>query len=218
MAGPTTNQGVYDVVEASALLGISVERLVSWANPTVGGLEAIVRPTFDRAFSFIDLVSLRVAVELAGNGVTDRDLRTGIAQLRHHFETPRPLAQAPVIEALATSGSSFLADLGEGYLDIGKGRQGVFQDVARLYLRHIQFGSDGQPNRWAPSDDVLLDPLIQAGAPCVTGTRIPTTTISESLLDDTVEDVAHEFHLTIAQVRNAATFQQRLDAGYSLAA
>lgn len=226
MAATMLNQGVYDLVEAGRLLGSSATHLLTWANPSAQGLDPVVRPSFDRAFSFIDLVSLRVALELDGQGVPDGDLRRGITHLREYFDVDRPLATEHVIARIATSGSAFLADLSSGsdsvatpgYVDIGKGRQGVFQDVVRLYLRKVHFGEEGKPDTWAPADSVLLDPRIQAGAPCVSGTRIPTATIAELLADESVEEVATEFGLSVVQVRDAADFQQHLDSGHPIAA
>lgn len=227
MAARMLNQGVYDLVEAGRLLGTSASHLITWANATSDGLDPVVEPSFDRAFSFVDLVSLRVALKLAEHGVSDADLRRGIAHLRQHFAVDRPLADAHVIHLLAVSGSAFLADLsagaeqvaGEaGYVDVGKGRQGVFQEVVGLYLKKIQFGSDGKPESWAPAENVLLDPRIQAGAPCVAGTRIPTATIAELLVDGSVDEVAAEYGLSVDQVRDAAAFQANLDSGFALAA
>ncbi len=212
------NQGVYDLVEASALLGTSVDRLQTWANPTRRGLGPVVAPSFERAFSFVDLISLRVAIQISGAGVTNDDLRRGVAQLQQHFRVTQPLAQQQVIDRLATSGTSFLADLGEGLVDIGKGRQGVFDDAVRLYLRKITFDPSGRAQRWLPAPGVLLDPRIQAGAPCIAGTRVPTATVAELADQETIDDVAADFGLSIEQVRDAVEFQQRLRDHEPLAA
>lgn len=216
------DRGVYDLDEISRLLAMPSAKVVAWANESADGLGPIVPPTFDRAFSFADLVSFRVALTISDHGVSDSDLRRGVALLREQFATNQPLADEHVIDRLAVSGKAFLAHLATDgppdYVDLGKGRHGVIQDVIKLYLKRIRFSRDGSASAWQPTDSVLLDPRIQAGAPCVAGTRIPTKTISELLLEESVEEVAAEFGISAKQVRGAADFQASLDNGFALAA
>jgi uncharacterized protein (DUF433 family) len=212
------NQGFYELPEASILIGEPAERVARWARPSSSGLAALVPPSFERAFSFVDLVSLRLVAELKRRGVADADLRRGVAVLRKHFEVDQPLAHRRVLDLLATSGSALLADLGDGWVDIGKGRQGVFETVVDLYLRHIHFGSNGLPERWQPADRVVLDPRVQAGSPCVVGTRVPTATIADLLASADAEDVALDFALDVADVLAAAEFERQLAQGSGLAA
>jgi uncharacterized protein (DUF433 family) len=212
------NRGLYEVPEASRFVGEPPERIARWARPSSSGLAALVSPSFERAFSFIDLVSLRVVAELKQRRVTDNDLRRGLAVLRKHFETDHPLALKRVLDVLATSGTALLADLGDGWMDVGRGRQGVFETVVDLYLRHISFGADGLPERWQPADRVVLDPRVQAGSPCVIGTRVPTSTIADLLESEDPEDVALDFDIDVTDVLAAADFERRLGQGTGLAA
>lgn len=216
MSATMLNQGVYDATEAALLLGRTPAQVVRWAS-AAGGLEPIVTPSFERAFSFADLVSLRVAAQLNDAGVSDQELRRGLALLRRRYGVDRPLADRAVLRRLATSGSSFIADLDEGWVDIGRGGQGVFDEVAQLYLRRVQFDDAGQPTIWRPAERVVLDPRVQAGAPCIEGTRVPTATISDQLKGESVEDVALDFDLTVEDILAAAAFQESLERGVALA-
>jgi uncharacterized protein (DUF433 family) len=87
-----------------------------------------------------------------------------------------------------------------------------------LYLERNDFDSIGEPERWRPTAGVVLDPRIQAGAPCVAGTRVPTVTISTLLLDQNPEDVAADFGISTEDVHAAAKFEERLARGLGLAA
>jgi uncharacterized protein (DUF433 family) len=51
---------------------------------------------------------------------------------------------------------------------------------------------------------ISMDPDIRFGKPCITGTRIDVATIVGAIAaGETVETVAEEFVLTVAQVRSA---------------
>ncbi len=216
MSATMLNQGVYDLAEAALLLGRGPGQIARWAGPA-GRLSAVVSPSFERAFSFADLVSLRVAAQLREANVSDHDLRRGVAALRAHFGSERPLADKAILGRLATSGRSFLVDLGDGWVDIGHGGQGVFQSVVRLYLQRLQFNDAGQPNLWRPAHHVALDPRIQAGAPCIEGTRVPTATIADLLQSEDAKDIALDFDLSVEDVFAAAAFEESLERGVALA-
>jgi uncharacterized protein (DUF433 family) len=124
-----------------------------------------------------------------------------------------------VIEKLATSGNSFLYDRGSGqFEDIGRGGQGVFPDVVRIYLERVTFDGYGAPQRWTPADGVVIDPAIQAGTPCVAGTRVPTATIAALLRGADIEQVALDLDLPIEAVEQAQAFERQLANGVGLAA
>jgi uncharacterized protein (DUF433 family) len=212
------NQGLYDAAEVARLLGHDSDWVVRWATPSANG-PAVIEPTFERCFAFEDLVSFRVALLIRDNGVSDKSLRSGLRTLRERTKQPRPLAVENVIKTLATSGSSFLMDAGGGELDdIGRGGQGVFADVARLYLTRIQFDASSHASFWLPVPGVRIDPRIQAGAPCIDGTRILTSTVSDMLDESDVEDVALDFDISIEALLLADEFERMLAEGVGLAA
>lgn len=224
MSKPVINRGVYGATEAARLVGVSSERIISWTNRTRSGLEPIVSHEFPRAFTFEELVGLRVAAQLAQSRITEADLRRGVSVLVSHFDVTNPLADWSVLERLATSGASLLADFSrhndgtEDWVDIGKNKQGVFQEVVKIYLERIQFDGAGKPTAWEPYAHVRLDPRVQAGAPCVAGRRILTATIRELLFEDTEAEIADEYELTTQEVLDAAEFERRLASGVALAA
>lgn len=208
-------QGLYDAAEVSLLTGVPVERVVRWANDSARG-PAVLSPTFDPMFGFADLISARVAEILHDRGISDASLRRGVETLRERTGLDRPLANQDVIDTLATSGTSFLALEGDEYVDIGLKRQGVIQEVARIDLRTITFDSSGGPVHWVPVPGVVLDPTVQAGAPCVEGTRIPTRVIVGLLDDADHAEVAWEFDLSVEAVKVAEAFEELLASGVGL--
>ncbi len=210
--------GVYDAQEVSHLLAHHVDCVVRWSAPDGKGRPAIVAPSLDRAFSFVDLVSLAVVAVLWDRDVSEADMRNGVVLLAQETGFDKPFAHQQVIEMLATCGTSLLANLRGGWFDIGKGGQGAFEEVIKLYFRSISYDDVGVARLWRPAPLVLLDPRIQAGAPCIEGTRIPTETIASMLDADSAASVGNELDLTSEQVEAAAAFEAALGEGRGLAA
>ena len=218
MAAQLVGSGVYDAREVGHLLAERVECIVRWALPDRAQRPAIVTPSLWRAFSFLDLVSLAVVSELWKRNISESDMRDGVTFLQQQTGHAQPLAHRQTVERLATSGTAWLADLDGGWYDIGKGGQGAFKGVVRLYLQRVSYDDFGVARVWRPAPLVLLDPRTQAGVPCVEGTRVPTQTIAEMVEADSTEAVAEELDLTFAQVAAAVGFEAGLLAGRSIAA
>ena len=196
-------RGLYDLAEASYLLAKHPDTLASWILKIRGSSR-----TGTRTLSFLDLISLQVVSELRRRGLAWERIETGITWLSETLSTEHPLAH----KGLATAGREFFAEV-EGWLDAGQGGQLAFDEVIIPTLKPIDFDELGLARRWRPSDHVLLDPEIQAGAPCVTGTRVPTAVVFDLFGTGLTEaDIADEFDLTEAQVFGAIRFENALAA------
>lgn len=218
MSTTLVGSGVYDAVEAGRLLGVPATRVVRWAAPGRRGLPPVVAPSFERAFSFQDLISLAVVEELWERQVVDDDMRRGVAYLQQSTHHDKPLAYRDVVELLATSGRSFIAHIEGAWVDLGKGGQGAFKQIVRIYLERITFDDLGAARLWRPARHVVLDPEVQAGTPCVEGTRIPTATVAAMAAVDPPKLVAEELDLSIKEVEAAAHFEAALLEGRGIAA
>ena len=217
MAQTLVDSGVYDAHEVGHLLAQHVDAIVRWSVPDRQG-PAIVAPSLVRAFSFLDLVSLAVVKELWGRNISERDMRAGAAFLQQETGHEKPLAHKDVVDLLATSGATLLMSLAGGWYDIGRGGQGAFENVVRLYLKTVSYDDLGVAQLWRPAPLVVLNPKIQAGAPCLAGTRVPTARVNEMLATDPADVVAADLDLTEDQVRAAVEFEAALAEGRGLAA
>lgn len=213
MATTMIGSGLYDAAEVALLCGLGPDQVVRWSTPSAHG-DPAVSPSFDRLFSFADLVAFTVARQVRENGVSDRLLRKGVSTLRSTWSIDNPLASKKVIERLATSGDSFLAQLvDDDYEDIGRGGQGTFQEVIKVHLKRIQFDGTGRPARWTPIDGVSIDPDVQAGAPCLQGTRIPTRVVAERAAVEHDDDIASDLDLELSAIEAAVRFEELLAQG-----
>lgn len=210
MGNTMIGSGLYDATEVALFCGLTPDQVVRWSTATTRG-DAAIHASFDRLFSFQDLVGFTVARQVRENGVSDRHLRKGVAKLRETSGVDNPLASEAVIARLATSGDSFLAQLvDDSYEDIGRGGQGTFHDVIKVHLKRIEFDVGGRPTRWSPVDGVSIDPQIQAGAPCVGGTRIPTAVVAARAAVEFDEDIAFDLEIELSAIELAVKLEELL--------
>ena len=213
MGSTMMGSGLYDATEVALLCGLAPDQVVRWSTATTHG-DAPVNASFDRLFAFADLVAFTVARQVRENGVSDLHLRRGVTKLRSTWGVANPLASASVIDRIATSGDSFLAQLVDhDYEDIGRGGQGTFQDVIKVHLKRIEFDVTGRPTKWSPVEGVTIDPAIQAGAPCIDGTRIPTSVVAARAAAEPDDEIAFDLDLELRAVEIAVTFEQLLAEG-----
>ena len=142
-----------------------------------------------------------------------QDIARGAAHLATVLGTDRPFAH----RALATVGVGFFADVAGDWQDAGKGGQLAFQDVIEPLLEPITFNDSDMAALWRPHDGVWINPGVQAGAPCVDGTRVPTHLLADRLGLDELDDgdlaeVCDDYRLTVEQVRAALSYEFVLTA------
>jgi len=90
-------------------------------------------------------------------------------------------------------------------------------DLVPIAIQLSQTPSTGNPI-WTPHDSVWINPHVQAGAPCVEGTRVPTQQLAGLLGladmpdDDAIRRVCDDYRLTPAQVTSALEYELALAA------
>lgn len=198
--------GIYDVVEVARLIHRGPETVARWTTGPKARI--LLEPQFGDVFSFLDLISLRVISVLRHRRVPFDDVRHGAEFLAESLGTARPFAHRKI----ATVGRAFFADVGE-WVDAGKHGQGAFEDVIAPLIRPITYDNRDMASIWRPTSHVWINPEVQAGAPCIDGTRIPTHTIFDLIEDD--EDIAYvagDYDLSREQIKAAVRFEVSLDA------
>ena len=196
---PLLGRGIYDVAEVARIVRRHSDTVARWAR----GTDPLHHVESDRIISFLDLISLWVISELIRRGVPRREIRAGGEYVAEHVGTRYPFAHRD----LATVGAGFFGKFKE-WVDVGKGGQGSFPAVIEELLSPIEFGSDLHASIWRPAEGVWLNPEVQAGAPCVDGTRVPTKVIADlEAAGDHIEDIADDLSLDISQVRAALQYE-----------
>ena len=199
-------RGIYDPTEIARLVRVHPDTVARWTT----GKHPIVAPSFGSFFDFEDLVSLLVIAQLWRRHVPTDEIRKGVEALADELGVDRPLAHADAPERLATVGKAFFANFGE-WADVGKGFQLAFMPMIAPVLRPLEYDSDGMANLWRPLDQVTAAPAVQAGTPCVEGTRIPTATIDGLVrVDEDIDDIAFDFDIEVEQIKAALEFEKAL--------
>ncbi len=216
MAGHSyLGRGVYDIAEVARLLRRPRQRVEGWTR-TGTRKTPLLTGEFAELFSFWDLMSLRVIAELLGRGVRRDATVTGAEHLSRRLGTDRPFAHKDI----ATVGTGFFArvEAATGWEDVGQGGQLAFEDVVLPLLRPVTFDASGMAAIWRPQQGVWINPAVQAGEPCVDGTRIPTRLLAGllprdgDLSGDNMVEVLSDYRLSEGQVRAAVSFECSLAA------
>ena len=90
-------------------------------------------------------------------------------------------------------------------------------DFMRDWLSEVEldmtFDMDDIANSWTPYQGISINPIIQFGEPCISGTRIPTSSIwSNRIAGDSPETIAKAHDIDMALVVNAIDWEKRLVA------
>lgn len=200
-------RGIYDVVDVARLTHRDPATIVSWTSARQGATP-LVDPEVPGAYSFVDLISLHVISVLVRRGVSKKDIARGGQFLVGQLQSNRPFAH----RALATVGRSFFADL-DPWVDVGLSGQTAFDEVIQPLLRPIEYDDNEMAAIWRPHHRVWLNPHIQAGAPCVEGSRIPTSTVAALVANgDHASDVADDYRISVDEVEAAVRWEESLRA------
>ena len=205
-------RGIYDIAEVARLLRRRPTRVASWARP-YRSLPPLLIGELDGLFSFWDLVSLRVIGELVDRGVPRARILRGAEHLANELQTSRPFAH----QHIATVGAGFFARVADDWDDVGLGGQMALQGVIEPLLQPITFNDAQMASKWQPREHICIDPTVQAGAPCVEGTRVPTEMLA-GFVDlkqkggDDLSEVCDLYRLEEYQVEAAVEYERSLAA------
>lgn len=193
-------KGIYDVVDAARMIRRDPYTVVRWV---LGERPLHVAPQLP-LLCFLDVISLYVISELRRNGVSFREIRRGSEYLTRKLNTSYPFAH----KRLATAGEAFLAEI-EEWLDVGKHGQHAFQITIQDVLQPIDYGGEELATIWRPAEGVWVNPLVQAGAPCIDGTRVPTRLIADlTTAGENPMDLAEDFALNVSQINDAVAYEE----------
>lgn len=204
--GAPLSAGIYSFPQAAAIVGrhhqATEGQLRRWlavvfAPDSTGRLPETI--------SFHDLVSLETVRRFRACGASLQKVRKVLEALRGaHPEMARPL----VHRSFFTDGRSVWAgDAGDAAEEIvGRHRcQMALEPAVARFADEIRFVEDVAA-AWDISPWVGIDPKICFGAPVVRGTRIPVRTIMANLAEETEQEVADWYELSVCQVRGVAEF------------
>lgn len=210
---------MYTVQEAARLLKMSPTTLMWWLD---GGERAgrtyrpVIRPepTGLRTATWGEFVEAGLLRQYRAQNVPLRELRTFIDELRHKFGTPYPLAHA---RPFVGEGRQLVLDAQEEaglepdlcLVAVVRRQRLILTPPSDAFLTRVDWDHDVAA-AWRPHADpgspVRISPRVRYGRPAVGG--ISTAVIWEHLeSDETFQEVADQFDLTVHEVRWAHAYE-----------
>lgn len=223
-------RGIYVVPEAALYLTATLKRdvpaerlvyrirarnMIHWIR--VGLVTRELRDVAGRelVIGFEELISMRVIAILRALGVSWTKIRRAEDWLRVKTGYPRPFA----VERVWTETTDVFAEFHEGLVAASRCGQLVFKSVLGQYLQSVhdmifvQHDGIRVAAAWMPHRDVLLNPRIQFGEPCIKDTRVRTRVVWQLFSGgESKSYIARSFGVSEEQIEHALEWEDRLQA------
>ena len=225
-----TFEGIYVAPEASLYLTATLKRdvpirhqvypvhsrnLIRWIRTGLASPELKHVPGRELLITFEDLVSIRVIAVLRSLGVSWPKIRRAEQWMRDKTGYRRPFA----VERVWTETEDVFADFPEGFIAASRQGQLAFVELVGQYLQPVEDMTFIRHNgvsvaaTWMPHEDVMMNPKIQFGEPCIVGSRMRTHILWLMRNGgDSIEYLTRAFNLTVLQIEHALEWEHRLKA------
>ena len=217
--------GLYSVLEASRLTGVSRRRIRGWMKgyrpaSEPGNLDTgLWRQDLPElrgsvALSFLDLVEVRVIAALRERGIPWATIRAAAARARSLFGSSHPFAMRHIETDGRTLFAEVMAESGETRrLDLVKSQYTFRRVISPQLMSGLDFTESNEAVRWWPLGKdrrVVIDPAYAFGKATVSGSGVPTFVLAEAVrAGETRAAVAAWFGLDPAGIKDALAFEKR---------
>lgn len=189
----------YEVREAARFAHIHANTVSRWhKNTTLGDR------TPGSKLSYLQLIELAVAAACKEAGMKLADIRAARSYFAGAFKTDHPFATLD----LMTDGIDLALKAGAKLLIGNRKGQLAWNEIIGDRFKEFEY-EGGLAVRWhvaGTESQVIIDPRIQFGAPTIAG--VPTWALKGRWdTGENVEDIADDFDLTSAMVRQALKFE-----------
>ncbi len=207
-AAASIGAGIYSFPQAAQI----VERNRDVSRTQIRRWFSVVRPPTHHkdvtaTVGFLDLIGLEMVCRFRDSGTSLQKVRRVLSAVRERFPAiAHPLAH----ESFYTDGHSVWMEFqghAEEILGDRKGQRSITSAI-KTFAEEIQFVG-GCAASWDIAQWIEINPRISHGAPVVAGTRIPVTAIVASLAEDSPQEVARGFNLSVTRVKACAEYAQQ---------
>lgn len=217
--------GIYELAEAGRYLYITAPEkpprysaVRRWVRSGLPVSEGPSIPAKDLFLTFEELVSLRMIVALRIAGFSLQHIRRVHQWLQDHTSYLRPFA----LKDLWVSETDIFVEMA-GLLSATRRGQYAMEFV-KEWLRRLRRPLDDSLDltfmtvngkeiacSWMAHPYVVLDPLVQFGAPCIEGTRIPTTAVWSMFRGgDKPRAIARDYGVSLLKVQSALEWENKI--------
>lgn len=213
--------GTYEIPEAAQYLSnthpfatnriVNAQKLRYWIRTSVPEINPPDFPFSKRLISFYDLISMRMVAVMRSRGIQLKEIRSAEKYIREQFGIQYPF----INREIWTYGSNVYVQLEKFLIAASRyGQQAMdfFQEWVEKVDLDMSFDSDDYVESWHPYDDITLDPKVQIGSPCISGTRIPSQSIWRKIkAGDTAEVIADLYDINLSQIKHVIEWEQQLE-------
>jgi uncharacterized protein (DUF433 family) len=164
--------------------------------------------------SFLNLAELHVLSAMRRDlHVKLRAVRQAIQYLSRAFRSEHPLVQRRML----TEGTDLFIERYGEYVTISQRGQLAMKQVLQAYLERLERNHAGTPIRLFPftrtqignsPKTVAIDPRVQFGRPCLTGTGIPTAILLERYkAGDSIHLLAEDYGVPPSAIEEALRYE-----------
>jgi uncharacterized protein (DUF433 family) len=166
-----------------------------------------------RLLSFRNLIEIHVLSAVTRKyGVKLPAVRKAVEYLREQFGMTNPLSD----EVMKTDGTSLFVERFGELINASKSGQVAIESLMRAHLRRVQRDESGLPVRLFPftrakpegPESVMIDPRIQFGRPCITGTGVPTKIVADRFnAGESPDSLAEDFGRPRSDIEEAIRYE-----------
>lgn len=205
-----------DIPSPVQRIPINSRNLINWVRTGLMTPELRNISGYQLILSFEDLISMRVIATLRSLGMTWHKIHIAEKYLRKKTGYRRPFA----VKQVWTDTANIFAELDRDVF-LAASRQGqiAIPELLGEYLQPVGDMTFGRhknilvASSWTPHTDITLNPLIQYGEPCISGTRIRTRILAKMINSgDSPSYIENAFSLTELQINHGLEWENRLRA------
>ncbi len=214
----------YSPTEAAALLALPVATLRSWLfgydysrHGQSRRFQSVIRiaDAHDRLLSFQNLLELNILAALRRrHAVQLQAVRKAIAFLERTSASKHPLADLDLL----TDGTSILVEQYGRLINASADGQMAIKETVERYLTRVERDRHGLALRFYPMREprtevrlISVDPRVQFGRPCLSGTGIPTAVVAERFVaGESMDSLVADYRIPQEQIEEAVRYESRL--------
>ena len=168
--------------------------------------------------SFRNLVEIHVLSAVRRqHGVTLPAVRSAVEYLRRVFGSVHPLSD----EKMRTDRKHLFVEKFGQLINASKEGQLAMAELLEAHLRRVERDDSGLPVRLFPftrlrpegPQSVVIDPRVQFGRPCITGTGVPTAVVVERFkAGEALTSLADDYRREVSDIEEAIRYETDLQA------
>ena len=216
----TTSLGTYSIPSAALYvlasssnghrLKLTPRHLYHWTKDGLAGGYLTGIRNKKLFINFRDLISLRAIAAMRANGMSHRQIIIAERVLRNWYGHEYPFA---TMEFWTLPPKDILVKEGGVLLSASRHLQSAMEFFQEFMTpsHNITFDIFNLSATWSPFNNVLLDPQVQYGEPCIEGTRVPTQVIwSFYKAGDNVDTLSLFYGIQKSRIEDAIAWENHI--------